>query len=332
MANAASVKRNSMGTGRLRAGAALWLLGCLLWAFPAPAVAGAAADGYKLGPGDQILCHVTDLDEIPDKPLRIDPNGYIDLPLAGRVLASGLTIEQFKTLLAAKLSRYINAPEVTINLIDNQSRPVSVIGAVNNPGVHQLEGPRRLIEVISLAGGLRPDAGSRVVLTRQAQWGALPLPGAKQDATGGFSTATLSLDDLLAAKNPAENIAIEPDDVISVPKAEVVYVVGNVKRAGGFPLAQHGSMSLLQAISLAEGLDATAASKNARIIRPSVTAEGKPLEIPVNVQAVLAGKAPDEKLYANDVLFIPNSAAKSTSRRVTEAVIQAATGVAIYAH
>ncbi len=287
---------------------------------------------YVLGAGDQMVIHVVDLEEIPDRPVRVDPSGSVDLPLAGRVEAAGLTVEQFKAALALKLARYISAPHITINVTEDQNRPVSIIGAVNSPGVHQLQGPKRLIEVISLAGGVRPDAGSLVILTRQAKWGALPLPGAKVDTAGGFSTASVSLDALLAAKRPAENIPILPDDVISIPKADLVYVVGDVKKAGGFQLSSHASMSVLQALSLSEGFGPSASPKSARIMRPTGADAAKMDEIPVNLQKVLEGKSPDVALYANDVLFVPNSAAKSSARRVAEAVLQAGTGYAIYAH
>lgn len=288
--------------------------------------------GVVLGPGDEITLHVVDLDEIPDRPLRIDPNGFIDLPLAGRVEASGLTLEQLKTALAAKLSRYIEDPRISINLTDNQSRPVSVIGSVNSPGVHQLQGPKRLIEVLSLAGGVRPDAGSEVILTRQMKWGGLPLANAKVSDNHAFSTATISLDSLLAAKDPAENILILPDDVISIPKADLVYVVGDVKKAGGFQLSSHATMSVLQALSLSEGFGPSASPQAARIMRPTGP-DGKTMdEIPVNLQKIFAGKAPDVSLHPNDILFVPNSMAKSSARRVAEALLQAGTTVAIYAH
>ena len=290
----------------------------------------ASPSDYVLGPGDEIVLHVVDLDEIPEKPIRIDPSGFIDLPLAGRVEASGQTVEQLKAALAIKLAKYISAPRISINLTDDQSRPVSIIGAVNSPGVHQLQGPKRLIEVISLAGGVRNDAGSLVILTRQAQWGILPLDGAKTEA--GFSTATISLDSLLAAKHPAENIPILPNDVISVPKADLVYVVGDVKKAGGFQLSSHATMSVLQALSLSEGFGPSASPKNARIMRPTEQDTSKMQEIPVNLQQIFEGKSPDVPLYANDVLFVPNSIAKSSARRVAEAILQASTTVAIYAH
>jgi polysaccharide export outer membrane protein len=288
------------------------------------------APEYTLGAGDQILIHIVDMDEISDKPIRIDPNGFIDLPLIGRMQTSGLTIEGFKQELTIRASKYVNTPQISVSMTDNQSRPVSIIGEVNSPGVHQLQGPKRLIEVISLAGGARPDAGPKVIVTRQMKWGSIPLPDAKTDLTNGFSRATVSLDELLNSTNPSENIIIEPNDVISIPRADVIYVVGNVKKAGGFQLSSHGTFSIVQAVSLAEGMSQDAAGGSAKIIRPAPGGDGKPKEIPVNVYKVFAGKDPDVPMYANDVLFIPNSVAKSSMRRSAEAVLQITTGLLIY--
>ncbi len=290
----------------------------------------APAPEYVLGAGDQIVLHVVDMEELSEKPIRIDPNGNVDLPMVGQMHAAGETPEQFKAELATKLSRYIRSPQISLSLTDDQSRPVSVVGAVNSPGVHQLQGPRRLIEVISLAGGTKADAGSRVILTREQKWGPLPLAAARRDATTGFSTASLSLDDLMASKNPPDNILIEPNDIISIPKAEVIYVVGDVRKSGGFQLSSHESISLLQAVSLAEGLDHDSAPKRARILRPAPGGDGTPREIPVDIDAIFAGKSPDVPLYGNDILFVPHSAAKSGSRMAAQAILQAAVGAAIY--
>ncbi|GAC1359968.1 MAG: hypothetical protein NVSMB3_07760 [Acidobacteriaceae bacterium] len=203
---------------------------------------------------------------------------------------------------------------------------------VANWGTHRLmfRIPRRLIDVISIAGGIKTDAGSRVILTRQMKWGALPVTGSKVDGTGGFSTVSLSLDDLLNSATPSENIFIRPGDVVSIPKADLVYVVGDVKKAGGFVLSSHPSVSIIQALSLAEGLDHDASPSRARILRPTPGGDGKPKEIPVDISRILAGQNPDVPLFANDVLFIPNSAVKSGSRRAAEAILQAATGIVVY--
>ena len=285
---------------------------------------------YVLGPGDQIVVHVTDLDEIPMQPVRIDPNGFIDLPLAGRVHAGGLTMDQFKADLATRLSRYINSPEISANLTSSESRPVSVVGEVGTPGVQQLSGSKRLLEVISMSGGLKPDAGPVVVVTREPKWGKIDAPDTTVDAGTGVSTATFPLDGLMTLKNPAENILIEPDDVVSVPKGELVYVVGDVQKAGGFAMSTHNSVSVLQAITLAQGLTPDNAAKHAQILRPSPEGDGLPRQIPVDLPKILAGKAPDVKLYANDVLFVPHSGVKVVTRKLAEAAIGVSTGIAIY--
>ena len=139
------------------------------------------APDYALVVGDQIVLHVIDMNELSDKPIRIDPNGFVDIPLAGRFHASGMTPEQFKAELATRLSKYITNPQISVNLADDQSRPVSIIGSVNAPGVHQISGDKRLIEVLSLAGGVKDGAGSRVIVTREQKWGELTLPGAIVD-------------------------------------------------------------------------------------------------------------------------------------------------------
>lgn len=291
-----------------------------------------ASTDYTLGPGDQVTIRVIDLEEFTDRSVRLDPNGFVDLPMIGRIQAGGQTIDQLKETLATRLSRYINAPQITLNLADNQNQTVSILGSVNNPGIHPLPGPRRLLEVISLAGGAKPDAGSRVILTRRMKWGEIPVTGAKIDGTGGYSTVSLSLDDLLNATDPSENIFIRPGDVISIPKADIVYVLGNVKKAGGFPLSSHPTLSILQALALAEGLAPDASSNHAKIVRPAPGGDGLPKEIPVDISSILSGRQADVPLFANDVLFVPNSAFKSGSKRAAEAILQAATGIIIYRH
>lgn len=285
---------------------------------------------YVLGPGDQIVIHVIDIEEIPDRPFRVSSNGDIDVPLAGTIHVGGLTLDRFKTELAKRLSRYINSPQITINLSEEQSRSISVIGAVNAPGIHELPRQERLIEVLSLAGGVKPEAGWSVIVTRDQKWGPIPVSNATVDAATGNSTVSIPLDALLSSRKPTDNILIYPGDIISVPKAEVVYVVGDVKKAGGFQLSSHPTISVLQALSLAEGLDRDASPTHAKILRDGLSESGQPKEIPVDISQIFSGKAPDIPLQGNDVLFVPNSSAKSGSRRAVDAILQAATGVAIY--
>jgi polysaccharide export outer membrane protein len=132
------------------------------------------------------------------------------------------------------------------------------------------------------------------------------------------------------ATNPAENIPIKPDDIISVPKADLIYCIGSVKKPGGFVLGQEETLSALQVLSLAEGLDKAASPDKARIMR-IVPGSIVRAEIPVNLKRLMAGKAADLPLKSNDILFVPNSAAKSAFARTVEAAVQIGTGVAIYA-
>jgi polysaccharide export outer membrane protein len=133
----------------------------------------------------------------------------------------------------------------------------------------------------------------------------------------------------MEAQNPAENIQVKPNDVITVPKADLIYVIGAVKKSGGFVLSERADISVLQALSMAEGLDRTAAAAKAIILRGGSSSPNR-AEIPVDVKNILEGKGRDVPLLANDILFIPTSAAKSASIRALEAIIQAGTGAAIY--
>ena len=285
---------------------------------------------YVLGPDDLISIRVLQAPDIAEKPIRIDLNGYIDLPFLGRVRAAGSTVELLKTELEAKYSSIIREPQVTVNVEEFRSQPVSIIGAVNTPGVVQIRGKKSLLEVLSMAGGLRQDAGNTVKLTRRRQWGSIPLATATEDETGKFSVATLELKSLMEAKDPAANILVQPDDVISIPKAEMVYVIGEVPRAGGFVLSERKSMSMLEALTLAGGINQTTASAEYSKILRAPKDSDKRAEIPVNVKKVMAGKGEDLQLMPGDILFIPGSTAKRASIRAIEAAIQVGTGLAIW--
>jgi len=295
-------------------------------------VANVAAGGYVLGSQDSVNIRVLELDEFDPKvlgPVRVDEQGNIDLPLAGRIHAAGQTTEQLETTVAARLAKIIKHPAVTVSIAEYRSHPVSVLGAVKTPGVYQVTSRKTLFEVLSLAGGLNPDASNHIRITRLTSEGELPLPNAVKDASGEFYVGQLDVRDVMDAKRPDLNIDILPNDVITVPKAELIYVVGSVHRSGGFPLNEKEHISVLQAISLAEGLDAVNGARHARILRQSTPGEER-TEIPVNVTEILAGRAKDVSLQANDILFIPNNAAKTASLRAVEAVIQTGTGLAIW--
>jgi polysaccharide export outer membrane protein len=305
----------------------LSLFGALFLFFQAPPPAPAPPPGpdtYTLGAGDQIVVRVPDLEEIDNKPVPIDLKGSVNLPVVGRIQASGLTTEQLEVAIADRLKRVLVKPDVSVYLVEMRSQPVSVLGEVQNPGVHQLQGQKNLFEVLSLAGGLRPDAGNVIEITRRLEWGPIPLPSAAHDSTGQYSVASVDVKSVMSASNPAENILIKPNDVISVPKADTIYVIGAVKKPGAYVLGEHRSLSALQILALAEGPEKTAATKNAKIMR-ALPGSNDRTEIPVDLQTILSGKTPDVPLTADDILFVPVSKAKAAGYRTLEALVEGGT-------
>ena len=288
------------------------------------------ADGYyRLGPGDEVTIEVIGEEEIPRSPMPIGADGVIHAPLVGPVQVWGLDVGEVRALLTGRFRTYIHDPQVIVRVVKFGSQPVSVIGAVKRPGLHQLRGRKSLIEVLSMAGGLREDAGHGVKITRRREQGRIPLATARDDSTGRFSVASANIEDVLKANHPADNVIIEPNDVISVPRAEMVYVIGAVGRSGGFVLREQESISVLQALALAGGVDGTAAASRARILRPA-PGGGERLELPVDLQRIMESNSEDVALQPEDILFVPNSSGKTAARRAADAVIRVATGVIIF--
>jgi polysaccharide export outer membrane protein len=269
------------------------------------------------------------VEEIADRPFRIDSDGGVDLPVIGRVQARGLTVESFRNLLAKRLESQVWKPQVSVEIVEFGSQPVTVLGAVAKPGLLQLQGRKSLAEILSMAGGLSQNAGHAVNITRRKKFGAIPLDSARWDKSGEYSVAEAPVRGLLNANSPAENILIKPYDVITVPSAETVYVIGTVTKPGAIVLNDRRSLSVLQALALAEGLARTAKPEKSKILR---TMPGAPerVEIAVDLKRILAGKAADVSLEANDVLFVPDSTSKRVAVRTLEAMLQTATGVVIW--
>ena len=287
------------------------------------------AQNYLLGPDDQISVRVLQVPEVAEKSVRIDFDGYISLPYVGRVRAAGMTTEQLREQLLSKFADIIREPDVAVSVEDFRSQPVSVFGAVNSPGVLQLRGGKRLLEVLSLAGGLRQDSGNTVNVTRAKSRGEIPLLNAHSDRTGAFSVASVDLRSLVEARDPTLNIPILGDDVVSVPRAEMVYVIGDVPRSGAFVLTERKSMSLLEALTMAGGMSRTAAPRAAKILRKPPDGDERD-EIAVDVGKILKGKEKDVQLHSEDILYIPGSAVKRASLRAVEAAIQMGTGIAVF--
>jgi polysaccharide export outer membrane protein len=305
----------------------LLCLASVLYRLSAATTDGRAA--YVLGPDDSISVRAVLVPEFPDRPIRIESDGTINLPLVGRIQAGGLTAAELEKAITKRLEDLLNQPHVSIDVVEQRSQPVNVMGAVKAPGVHQLRGSRTLMEVLSLAGGVEADAGYRVRIARRVEQGQLPLAGAQQDATGALTVGEVNLEELMSGRHAAAGLIVKPHDTITVPRARMVYVIGEVRKPGGYVLREKESVSVLHVLSLAEGLTRTAGPGNARVLRPN-PAGGQRHEIAVNLGKVLDGKAADVPLEPDDILFVPNSAARSGAVRALEAAIQMGTGIAIW--
>jgi polysaccharide export outer membrane protein len=279
-----------------------------LWLALAAAEALAPTATYRLGPGDVIDIAVFEVEEL-SKPAILAPDGTVTL--VGAVELGGPTArqagERLRTLYA---NHWIRNPQIAVAVREYHSQPVVVLGAVARPGVYQLRGRRRLSDVLAVAEGLAPDAGSEITILR-------PRPPA------GDQILTVATRDLMV-----DNPWVEALDTVRVSKAGIVYVVGEVERAGGFPLKDQEAITVLKALSLAARLRPTAARQQARIIR--TTTGGAREEVPVRVGDILDGRAPDLVLAPHDVLFIPHSQARRAAARAAEAAIQLAAGVVIW--
>jgi polysaccharide export outer membrane protein len=154
-----------------------------------------------------------------------------------------------------------------------------------------------------------------------------PAGGARlPDGEGGALASrsfTISLQALLQSGDPSQNVAVLPGDLVKVTQAGLVYVVGEVRRPGAFPLARNNGMTVLQAIALGEGLAPNAARKRTIVIRTD--AAGQRVQLPVDLGDVLAGRAADVALQPQDVVFVPGSTAKSVALGVVDALVRMVT-------
>ena len=304
---------------------------------------------YRIGPEDLVDVTVFEAPEL-NRSVRVSASGEISLPLLGAVKAAGLTPRELEFVLQELLRRtYMKDPHVGVYVREMMSHPVSVFGAVEKPGVYQIRGSKTLLEVLSMAEGLADDAGDTVIVMRGASflpvppsWESNPAPLA--ESNGGIPQGSMSpapgsssggegievnLKSLLESGDPSFNVPIYPGDIVKVTRAGIVYVVGEVKKPGGFVLKSNENISVLQAIALGEGLTRTAAKGQTRIIRTDPQT-GERTEIPVNLGKILDGKASDPMLQPKDIVFVPNSAARSALYRSGEAAISIVTGVIIW--
>jgi len=261
---------------------------------------------YVLGANDQILIRAPEAEEINQKPFRIDGDGNINLPLVGRIHAAGMTLQELEVDLVKRLREYIREPQVFVDIVQFRSAPVYFMGLFARPGIYPLQGNRTLLEMLTSVGGMLPNASRHITITRHEEYGPIPLPGAVVDPEKKVSTVEISLGSLRESINPAENILLQPYDVISVGRAENVYVNGEVLKIAGIELGERDSISVLQALSQAGGFTKDAKRDKVRILRP-IEGTNRRTVIEVNAKELFEGKGIDVPLFPNDIVYVPHS-------------------------
>lgn len=294
---------------------------------PAPVVYG----GYQIGVGDVLDIHVNDEDDISGR-YQVDQNGTVKVPLlTAPISAAGSTTFQFASRMSDELKKeqILRDPSVSVLILREMTQNVSILGAVMKPGTYQIERPTSVMDVISQAGGLAPNAGNSLTIAHQAEGGTGATNSNASQHVAPASTVDLTA--LLSAKDPSVNATVHAGDVITVGTAPVVFVVGSVVRPGAFAVQDRRSeMTVLQAVAMAEGPTPVASLGKTIIIRQSSSSSERQ-EIPIDLKKVMRGKDKDQVLEANDILFVPQSGLKATTRRLGDAGVQAATNVAGYA-
>jgi polysaccharide export outer membrane protein len=259
---------------------------------------------YVLGPNDQILIRAPEAEEIDNRPFRIDGDGNLNLPLVGRIHAAGMTLQEMETDLVKRLREYIREPQVFVTVVQFRSEPVFFVGLFVKPGIYPLQGNRTLLEMLTSVGGLQPNADRHVKVTRHEEYGPIPLPEAMVDPEKKVSTVEINLGSLRENVNPAENILLQPYDVIAVGRAEPVYVNGEVLRVGGQELGERDSISIAQALSQAGGFSPYAKKSKVRILRPVLNTNRRYM-IEVDAGELFEGKGIDVPLLPGDIVYVP---------------------------
>lgn len=306
---------------------------------------------YRVGSGDLLDIRVFDAPDLSGE-FRISGDGTVSLPLVGPMAVDGLTTGELQRALTDTLAAtYMKDPTVTVQVAEMGSHGVSVVGAVRSPGVFQLRAPVTLLEVLAMAEGLSEDAGETVLVVPRGTPGAssqapgrtqapgtsvtsqTPLDSARGPASGieavsddsgaPAGAVEVSLSRLLDDADATENVMVQPGDIVRVQHTGIVYVVGEVNNPGGFPIGSRQRLTIPQALALAGGMTRTAADGSARIIRTD--SEGRRSEIPVDLDEAMDGEDSDIVLHSKDVIFIPNSTAKSLARGAVDALVRMVT-------
>ena len=273
---------------------------------------------YLIGPNDLLSISVM---ESPDlsRDVRVASDGTIGLPLLSEhPHVAGLTLSQAEALVKKKYQEggILNDPNLSIVLKELESKPVTISGAVRQPGVFQVSGSVRLLRLLSQAGGFIEGCGTTVQVIHE-------------DDSGNHQVTEVKVADLRLGLEQA-NVLVRGGDIVNIPPAGAVYVLGAVNRPGRYLLPSDTEQTtVLNILAMAEDTKRTAKLSHSVLIRKKGTS-GEVEQIPLDLKKIVTQEQTDVVLKPNDVLFVPDSTAKRAFTRGLEAAMQIATGAALY--
>jgi polysaccharide biosynthesis/export protein len=268
----------------------------------------AVSSGLVIGPGDDLEITVYGAPDLSGH-TRVSADGNISIPLIGYVRIAGLSSSEAEGAIEAQLRQnsIVNNPQVAVYVKEYASSGISVAGEVAKPGSYSALGPHRLFDVLQDAGGTTDKAADKALISHRGQ----------NDATSVY----ISKD---PAKMAASNVELEPGDTVVVPRAGIVYILGEVTRPGGYVLNSTGGITVLQVVAVAGGPTHVASPGKTRLLR---RAENGFQEQRIDLKKLLRGKAHDVSVRDDDILFIPSSAIKTALNASTLVAVAATTAI-----
>jgi polysaccharide export outer membrane protein len=272
-----------------------------------------SGESLRIGPGDQIHVTVVDSPELDQHP-RVTDAGEVPLIGVGAVKITGLTPAEAATAVHDKLiaAHYLNHPEVTVTVEQYATQTVSVLGQVRASGAYPIGTARPVVDILALAGGLNEVADRNIVIERRGD----------PDHPLHYNLAN---DGVLALQT---SVLVYPGDTVMVPKAGIVYVLGDVNRPGGFVMDNNSTeLTLLQALARAGGVSRTAKQGHAKLLRKDATGYH---ETQLSLGEIQKGKQQDIALAPGDVLYVPFSYAKNIAVSGSSGIISSVSSAAVY--
>jgi polysaccharide export outer membrane protein len=268
-----------------------------------------APAGLVIGPGDELEVAVYGAPDLSGH-TRVSASGNISIPLVGYIRVAGLSSSEAEAAIETQLrdKSIVNDPQVSVYVKEYGSSGISVAGEVAKPGFYSVLGPHRLLDVLQAAGGPTERASNRVFISHRGQ----------TDVT----TFTLSKD---PAEMAASNFDLQPGDTVVVPRAGIVYVLGEVTKPGGYVMNATGGVTVLQLVAVAGGTTHVASAGKTRLLRKTDTGFQ---EQQIDLKKLLRGKIHDVAVRDEDILYVPSSGVKMALN--ASALVAVAASTAIY--